>query len=346
MKTKVIKVDAAKPDRRKIEIAAKVIKSGGVVVFPTETVYGIGADAYNANALRRVYRIKGRPLDNPSMIHVSSMRMASRLGFFPKRYRSVIGRIWPGPIAFVVNAKKGLNREEVSMRMPAHKVALALIEASGVPIAAPSANISKRPSSTTAKHALRYFDGKVDVILDAGSSNRGIESTILDLRTFRIQRPGSYPIEDITRAFGKRPIITRVARGLTEAKRAVAPGMKYKHYAPLTPLFLYTGKTGRLDRVARVRGNFAFIGSDESCRVFGNRKHIRLGKRNDLDSVAKNLFDALIRLDEIRVDYAIAESFPERGIGLGIMNRLRKAASHRYFSSAKGLEKLRKSINR
>ena len=347
MRTKLFRVDASNPDQRVIAKAASVIRKGGIVIFPTETVYGIGADAYNRKAVERIYKIKSRPPDNPAMIHVSDMKMAMQVGKFPRKYIKTVERLWPGPLAFVVNARKGLRRKEVSIRMPEHKVALALIKESGTPIAAPSANISKKPSSTTAGHALAYFDGKVDIVIDSGPSDKGIESTILDLRSFAIQRPGSFPVEKITKAFGRKPKITGIARGLTVARHAVAPGMKYKHYAPATPLFLYTGKA---DLLARILGNvsgFAFIGSKETCDVIKGRGRIMmtLGSREDIDGIARNLFDALIRLDLTKVRFAIAESFPESGIGLGLMNRLRKASSHKYFSSKAGFYRLYKSIN-
>lgn len=347
MRTKLLRVDASNPDRRVIAKAASVIRNGGIVVFPTETVYGIGADAYNRKAVERIYKIKSRPKDNPAMIHVSDMKMAMQIGNFPRKYVNTVEKLWPGPIAFVVNARKGLQRKEVSMRMPEHKVALALIKESGTPIAAPSANTSKRPSSTTASHALAYFDGKVDVVIDSGPSDKGIESTILDLRSFTIQRPGSFPVEEIAKAFGRKPRITSVARGLTVAKHAVAPGTKYKHYAPATPLFLYTGNADSLVRILGNVSDFAFIGSKETCNAIKGkgRTVMALGSRKDIDGIARNLFDALIRLDLTKARFAIAESFPESGMGLGLMNRLRKASSHRYFSSKAGFYRLYKSIN-
>ena len=340
--TRVLKISETRPQAAKIRVAARAIRSGGLVVFPTETVYGIGCDAYNKKATAEIYRVKGRPPDNPLMIHVSDMEMARRVGRFPRRYEDAIGKLWPGPVAFVVDAQKGLGRKEVSMRMPDHKVALALIRASNTPIAAPSANISKKPSSTNAGHALMYFDGKVDVIIDSGSSMKGIESTILDLRTFVLQRPGALPVNELERAFGRRIRIGRASRGLAESKRAIAPGMKYRHYAPATPLFLYTGKAEKLPRmVSGLKGIFAFIGSYESCRRM--RKDaivLGLGSRRDYDAIAHNLFDRLIELDRTGADFAIAESYGEEGLGLGIMNRLRKASNHRQFSGRRELDAL------
>ena len=346
MKTKVLKINPKRPDKKSIRIAADVIKRGGLVIFPTETVYGIGADAYNFRASKRIYKVKGRPYGNPLMIHVSSMKMARKIGIFPKKYDKIVCRLWPGPIAFVVDAKKGMRRKEVSIRMPSHKVALELIKQSNTPIAAPSANISRKPSSTNAKHALNYFDGKVDVIIDSGFSDKGLESTILDLRTFEIQRPGSFPVEQLTNAFGKMPLVTETSRGLKSAARAIAPGMKYKHYAPDLPLYLYTGKHDQLFKITKGIGKFAFIGSNETGNSI--RKNaatvIQLGSRTSPDRIARHLFDGLIQLNSTNVDFAITEAFPERGIGLAIMNRLRKASSHRYFSTRKELLKYIKAL--
>jgi L-threonylcarbamoyladenylate synthase len=339
VETKILVIDKQRPDARKIRIAAEAIKNGGLVIFPTETVYGIGADAFNFKASKRIYKVKGRPSDNPLMIHVSSIEMASRIGYFPEKYKKIVKKLWPGPISFVVKAMPGLRREEVSIRMPAHKVALALIKKSDTPIAAPSANISKKPSSTKAKHAIDYFNGKVDVIIDSGPSGKGIESTILNLRNFTLQRPGSYPIEKITEAFGRTPRITGITRGLRDASKATVPGVKYRHYSPDMALYLYTGNPEKLPKITRGLKRFAFVGSTETCnRLEKNAKTvIRLGSRTDIDRIARHLFDGLIQLDSLDVDFAITESFGEKGVGLGVMNRLRKASAHRYFSTRKEL---------
>lgn len=341
--TRILKISSDSPEPKKIRIAAKTINEGKLVIFPTETVYGIGADAYNREACAEIYRVKGRPSDNPLMIHVSDMDMAMRIGKFPKRYVAAVEKLWPGPIAFVVNARRGLERKEVSIRMPANKVALALIRASGTPIAAPSANISKKPSSTNARHAMMYFKGKVAIIIDSGSSAKGIESTILDLRSFTIQRPGAFPIERIERAFGRRPRVSAESRGLKEASKAIAPGMKYRHYSPETPVFLYTGRIADLPRISSAIGKrMAFIGSEEACLAMRRAGAVvlPLGKRSDYDRIAHNLFDRLIKLDSAKVDFAIVEQFSEKGIGLGIMNRLRKATNHKSFSNRKELTAL------
>ncbi len=343
--TLLLKVRESSIDRSKIKRAARIIRRGGLVVFPTETVYGIGADAYNSSACRRIYEVKGRPSDNPLMIHVCDMDMASRVGVFPRKYIKAVEKVWPGPIAFVVDARKGLGRKEVSVRMPSNKVALALIRESATPIAAPSANISKKPSSTSAAHALMYFNGKVDAIIDSGRSERGIESTILDLRAFVIQRPGAFPAEKIERIFGRKPRISLASRGIKESAVAIAPGMKYRHYSPDTPLFLYTGRIQKLPSVLHGGSGMAFVGSTEACMQLRKMRitAIDLGRRKRMEDIAHNLFDGLIRLDRAGARYAVVEQFSESGLGLGIMNRIRKASNHRSFSTRIQLESLVKS---
>lgn len=342
MKTKFLKVNPKRPEKGKIRIAARVIKRGGLVIFPTETVYGIGADALNQKASMKIFKVKGRPSDNPLMIHVSDMEMAERIGIFPKKYYGTIKRLWPGPIAFVVKARSLMKRKELAIRMPDNKIAIELIKESGTPIAAPSANISRRPSSTSASHAAKYFDGKVDVIIDGGPTEKGIESTILDLWTFRLLRPGAFTVERITKEFGRKPIVTEAARGTRETKVAISPGMKYRHYSPETLLFLYAGNSEDLPLLtAGIKKRFAFIGSHESCRIMHGRcRVIDLGSAKNPDLIARNLFDALIRLDEKPYDFAIVENFSEKGIGLGIMNRIRKASNHKTFKNRSELNRL------
>ncbi len=351
MKTRIIKINPRKPEKRRIEVAANEIRKGNLVIFPTETVYGIGADAFDSKAVKQIYVIKGRPAANPIMLHVSGLEMASRIGNIPTRYKEILQKVWPGPLAIVVNAKKTKGRQvamrlperTIAMRMPSNKVALELIKASKTPIAAPSANISKKPSATSAKHAIKYFYGKVPVIIDSGHSSKGIESTIIDLRTFKLLRPGAYPAERIEKEFGRKPIITDATRGLNDSQKAIAPGMKYRHYSPDTPLFLYTGKAEKLGSIVTgIRKRFCFIGSHESCMLVKKKASsvIDLGSRSSTDQIAKNLFDGLIRLDRLNVEFAIIEQVNEHGIGLGVMNRIRKASNRLKFSTRSGLESL------
>ncbi len=346
--TLILRMSEAKPDQKAIRKAAKIIRGGGIVIFPTETVYGIGANAFDEKACKKIYELKGRPSDNPMIVHVSNLTMAKDISDMPDQYAKPMGRVWPGPLTIVVPAKDSLSKvvtgglDTVAIRVPANNVALELIRESGVPIAAPSANISTKPSSTKAEHAIKYFDGKVDAIIASDPSRDGIESTILDLRTFRLLRPGAFPAERIAREFRRKPIVSDATRGFRYAKKATAPGMKYKHYSPSTPMFLYTGNPRHLPSILDgIDLNCVFMGFDQSCRaVKGKCPTVSLGPKGDLASVAHNLFDALIDIDALGADFGIIENFSEKGIGLGVMNRIRKASANRSFSDRKGLDEL------
>ena len=231
----------------------------------------------------------------------------------------------------------------VAVRFPSNRVALALIRAAGVPIAAPSANISKRPSATEASHAASYFRKGVAYIINAGISSFGIESTILDLSRFRILRPGAMTIEQISSAFMKRPTLSPAAMGKGVKGKPISPGMKYRHYSPEKPLILFTGNGTELAKIFRRHGSdAAFIGSKESCSALGSlaKNKLSLGRRNDQRSAARNLFRYLIKLDSLDVSFGIAEAVPEDGLGAAVMNRLRKASGNRECASAYEAERL------
>lgn len=334
---------------KKIRQAAQIIKSGGVVVFPTETVYGIGANALDAKACKKIYSIKGRAKDNPLIVHVSSLKMALRIGEIPEKYAKILSRIWPAPLTVIVRAKNQLPKvvtgglNTVAIRMPDSKIALELINQCGVPIAAPSANISKRPSSTSGSHAKKYFDGKVDAIIDSGSSRFGIESTVISLIDLSLLRPGAYTVKQVEKEFGKRVKITDEIRGTAKATgKPLSPGMKYRHYSPEKPLYLFTGDIAKLPSITTGADRFTFIGSNESCSMMHGHASdtISLGSRKRPSEIAHNLFGALISLDSKKSKFAIIENFSEVGIGLAIMNRIRKACSNKYFSCHKELHAL------
>jgi len=346
--TEIIEINAIKPEENKILAAAKHIKSGGVVVFPTETVYGIGANAFDGDAAGKIFKIKGRPADNPLIVHVSSFEMANEIGVIPKEYANAIKRIWPSPITFIVKTKKAFPKEvtagleTVAIRMPAHPVALEFVKKCGTPIAAPSANPSKKPTATNANQAIKYFDGKVDCIIDSGRAFFGVESTIIDLESFSILRPGPFTPEEIEKAFGKKIKIDKVSRGEASAEHLISPGTKYQHYAPETPFYLFDRSTDllikMLDNLEEVP-EFAFVGSSESCSQMSKSlgcSTIDLGSRSNMYEIAKNLYDGIILLDSMKVSFGIIEAFEEKGIGLAIMNRVRKATSHKSFKDEIG----------
>lgn len=348
MKTLILKLDPRKPDPEKIKLAAKAIRNGKLVIFPTETVYGLGANALNSRACRKIFNVKKRHPENPLIVHISDLKMAEEIGNIPDKYKGVIKSIWPGPITIVVKARKRLPQivtaklDTVALRMPSNRIALSLIKNSAVPIAAPSVNISSRPSATSAEHAIKCFNGKVDIIIDAGKTKSGIESTIIDLGNFELLRPGAFTLEDVKKAFGRKPSVSKSARGTTDSKVARSPGMKYMHYSPATPLFLYTGTHSKLNGMLEpYKRQAALIGSKEMCIEISNAKYkIILGAKANLKETAKNLFDSLIKLDSLEVRFAIVQSYKKRGLGLAIMNRLRKATQNRSFSNKLQLRRL------
>ena len=350
MKTVVLKVDLAKPDEDSLRYAADVLKRGGLVAFPTETVYGLGALISKREAVKRIFEVKGRPLDNPLIVHVSSVSMFLELVESPpEEIVKLVERFWPGPLT-VVWWKKPLVPDEVTaglskvaVRSPAHPVALKLIELSEEAIAAPSANKSGKPSPTRAEHVVSDLCGLIDVIVDAGETIHGLESTIVDLTASppRLLRPGALPIEEVERALGVRLEIPHYAKGHGEAEVALSPGMKYKHYAPEAELVVveaddYSAKLA--DVVAKVRvlasrakegrRRVAVLCSSETRDEYLDLgvEVLDLGSRQHLFTVAKRLFATLRELDAKGIDYAVAEGFEERGLGLAIMNRLRKAS--------------------
>ncbi|MGC8969228.1 MAG: L-threonylcarbamoyladenylate synthase [Conexivisphaera sp.] len=347
-RTRVLRVDPRNPDESKIARAAEVIRSGGLVAFPTETVYGLGADAFNPEALRRIFLAKGRPQDNPLIVHVPDREWLTRVASsVPELAGRLVERFWPGPLTLVVEASPSLPTEvtaglpTVAVRCPAHPVALRLIELSGTPIAAPSANLSGRPSPTSAEHVISDLWGLVDVIVDSGETLYGIESTIIDVTRDPpvLLRPGAVAVEDVEGVLGTRVEVPEESRGLAESKAALSPGMKYRHYAPRKPLVLvesddYSG-ADYPSKVASIAASLAsggrkvvVLSSDEDIDAYRSAglEAVALGPRSNPFEVARNVFRVLRALDDMDADIAVSEGFEERGLGLAIMNRLRKAS--------------------
>jgi L-threonylcarbamoyladenylate synthase len=345
--TLILKVNREKPENAKIRTAAEIIRRGGLVAFPTETVYGLGADAMNAEAVKRIYTAKKRPLDNPIIVHVASKRDIHRLGEeVPEKAEKLINIFWPGPLTLVLKASKKVPEattgglDTVAIRMPNHKVALALIRESGVPIAAPSANLSGRPSPTTADHVKQDLDGRIEVILDGGSTSIGVESTVLDLTVDppQILRPGGTPYEELLKVLGQVELHPAV---LAEKRVRIAgvpsPGMKHRHYAPKAELILVEGmleatvkKVQQItDSQIRANKKVGILATDET--KFDYRADVikSLGTRMDSASAARSLFRLLREFDGEKVDVIVAEGVPLEGLGLAVMNRLRKASGYR-----------------
>ncbi|OYT40740.1 MAG: threonylcarbamoyl-AMP synthase [Desulfurococcales archaeon ex4484_58] len=351
--TKIYRVDPDNIDLSVIEEAATILRKGGLVVFPTETVYGLGALITNRPAIKRIFEVKGRPMDNPLIVHVSDKeRFLELVRDPPPKILELIDRFWPGPLT-IVWWKKPIVPDEVTaglpkvaVRAPAHPVALKLIEVAGEAIAAPSANRSGKPSPTKPEHVIEDLYGLVDLIIDSGETLHGIESTIIDftVKPPKLLRPGALPIEVVEEILGEKIIVTDTARGIVESEKPEAPGMKYRHYAPETELLVvetddYIGKLNLL--VEKIRSivverksrglKIAILCSSETCNKYRDLDVIviELGSREKIYTVTRRLFETLRRLDHIGVDLAIAEGFEEKGLGLTIMNRLRKAASQK-----------------
>ncbi|MCG0239557.1 MAG: threonylcarbamoyl-AMP synthase [Firmicutes bacterium] len=342
MATRILKVDPRRPDPDALAEAGAVIRRGGLVAFPTETVYGLGASALDPEAVRRIFAAKGRPADNPLIVHVADAQDLDRVvREVPAVARELMARFWPGPLSLALPRRPEVpdavtaGLPTVGVRMPDHPVALGLIRAAGVPIAAPSANLSGRPSPTRAEHVLEDLDGRVDLILDGGETGVGLESTFVDLtaRPPVLCRPGGITLAQLAEVLGEVRVDPAVL-GKEPQGPPRSPGQKYAHYAPRAPVVLVEGPLSRVQERIRsliaeeaARGRrVGVLASAESRGLYPAPVVVEVGSRSDLARVAANLFAALRSLDAQGADIILAEGFPEEGIGLAIMNRLRKAA--------------------
>jgi len=339
----------AVPEAGRAEVlreAAEFLRSGGIVAFPTETVYGLGGDARSDEAVARIFRAKGRPSDNPLIVHIADRSQLDGLvEAVPEPARRLMDVFWPGPLTLVLPAVKGSVSERVTagldtvaVRMPAHPIALAFLREAGCPVAAPSANRSGRPSPTTARHVLDDLDGRIDGVIDGGPTGVGLESTVAEITeegAVRILRPGGVTRERI-RALG-----LKVERDETPAASEApprSPGLKYAHYAPQGRMEVYVGEPPdrvlahmqrRLDEAAsRGERTAALVFAEHAGRIRADAV-LNLGSRSDLGEAARRLYDRLRECDARGIRFIAAEGVPEEGIGEALMNRLRKAASGR-----------------
>ena len=345
MQTKLIKIDADNPNREDMQEAAEIIRSGGLVAFPTETVYGLGANALDPEASKRIYAAKGRPSDNPLIVHICRFEeLESIAKEVPTQAGKLADAFWPGPLTMIVWKNEKVPYETtggmdtVAIRMPNHPVALALIEESGCMIAAPSANTSGKPSPTEAGHVALDLDGKIPMILDGGSVGIGIESTIIDLteKIPMILRPGYITKEMLEEVLGEEVRIDPGIIAADSTKKPKAPGMKYKHYAPKADLVLVEGeqeavvaKINALVREKQAAGlKVGVVATDETESLYQADYVVTIGARSDEDAIARHLYKILREFDDWNVDAIYSESFSTPRIGQAIMNRLMKAAGH------------------
>ena len=344
MITKIVKVDKEHPDEAVIKEAGEILKNGGLVAFPTETVYGLGGDGLNARSSEKIYQAKGRPSDNPLIIHIAQLEDLDKIAEdVPDGAKKLAEKYWPGPLTMIFKKKDIVpiettgGLESVAVRMPSHKVARALICYGGKYVAAPSANTSGRPSPTLAEHVIEDLNGKVDMILDGGEVGIGLESTIVDFteKIPVILRPGYINQKMIAEVIGE----VRMDKGLliTDASvRPKAPGMKYRHYAPKADLTIIEGPlekvTAEINKRAKEKScagyKVGIIGTEETVAEYKAGDVKCIGTRADESTIAANLFGILREFDDDQVDYIYSESFDTAGIGSAIMNRLLKAAGH------------------
>ena len=336
MKTVIELYDAENRRSEVMEKAGEILKSGGLVAFPTETVYGLGGDALNPEASAKIYAAKGRPSDNPLIVHIADMEALKVLAS---------DRFWPGPLTMIMPKSDAVpyattgGLDTVAIRMPSHPTAYELIRSSGVYIAAPSANTSGRPSPTTVQHVYEDLNGRIDMIIDSGKVDIGLESTIVDLtgEIPTILRPGY-----ITRAMLEEVVgpVTIDKAILAEHEdpnlRPKAPGMKYKHYAPKGDLVIVEGKKQAVAEMINYLTKMdaesglktAVIASDENLSLYDADCRINIGSREHEESIAANLYEVLREMDELGVQKMYSESFAGGSLGAAIMNRLLKAAGH------------------
>ena len=343
-------VDPAAPCGESMACAAAIIRQGGLVAFPTETVYGLGANAVDAAAVARVYQAKGRPSDNPLIWHGLDTAAFAKVVDFPPLAQKLAAAFWPGALTLVLNRKPGFGETEaqtLAVRAPSHPVFRALLAQSGCFIAAPSANLSGRPSPTLAAHVAEDLNGRIDLLLDGGPAHNGVESTVVDVHTgvARLLRPGAISLEAL------REIIPVEWCGDTKDKETVkgpegllfggrpaaplSPGMKYRHYAPRAPLVLVPSPQEVVARAlaspVSTGGKIGVLATAVSQKMyetaFVGAPHIVVINAGEcLEDVARNLFAVLRRFDTLGVCAIYTETFPKTGVGLAIMNRLEKAA--------------------
>lgn len=343
METIIGKVNSDNLDLEVIEKAANIIRKGGIVAFPTETVYGLGASAFDLEAIDNIFVAKGRPQDNPLIIHVSSIEEVHPLvEQVDEKAKFLMERFWPGPLTLIfkkskkVSAKLTGGLDTVAIRMPKHNVALSLIKYSKVPIAAPSANTSGRPSPTEAAHVIEDMYGKIDMIIDGGSTGIGVESTVLDLSSDvpTILRPGGVSLEQLLKVFPKVNCDESILRD-DEKIVPKSPGQKYKHYAPKAKMMVYTGDLGNIISTITKHAHeltldgkvVGIMATEETKDYYKEGKILVVGNRAKKETIAHNLFKVLRKFDSLGVDVILGEGVDLEGIGTAIMNRLKKASS-------------------
>ena len=330
MKTKLL-------TEQDIETAAAILRDGGLLGIPTETVYGLGANGLNAAAVRHIFEAKGRPQDNPLILHIPEASWLERYCHdVPDAAYTLAEKFWPGPLTMILPRREIVpdavtcGLDTVGVRCPNHPITLEIIRTAGVPVAAPSGNLSGRPSPTCAAHILEDMDGRIDAIMDGGPCGVGIESTIIDLTVAppRLLRPGGLPVEALREVLGEISVDKAVLAPLAAGEKPRAPGMKYRHYAAKAPVTVVTGEGGRTARYIRERlgKHTGVICFDEYAGQFPGCTLRTIGSAGDTGEQARRVFDALRSFDGTDVETIYAQCPGDAGLGLAVANRLKKAA--------------------
>ncbi|MDE4542813.1 L-threonylcarbamoyladenylate synthase [Thermoanaerobacterium sp. R66] len=344
--TKVVKLDRDNPDMILIDEAATILLNGGLVAFPTETVYGIGANSLNPDAVAKIFIAKGRPQDNPLILHIAEFQDLFKYAKnVPNDALKLARQFWPGPLTMIFEKSDivppintaGMNT--VAIRMPSNKIAHALIKRAGVPVSAPSANLSGKPSPTDASHVISDLYGRVDMIIDGGSCDVGVESTVVDMtgEIPTILRPGGITKEMIMEVVGSVDVDPIVYKKPSLDVKPKSPGMKYKHYSPDAEVYIVKGNIGDVIKKIQELTEFqlnngkkvGIMATEQTCEKYRNGEVLVVGSREKPETIAKNLFRCLREFDKKGVDVVYAEGFDYDEIGLAIMNRLEKAAGYK-----------------
>ena len=319
-----------------IDIAADIIKNGGLVAIPTETVYGLAANALDGKAVSKIFKAKGRPMDNPLIVHVSCIEEIDKLvSEIPPQAKKLANTFWPGPLTIILKrsniipAEVSAGLDTVAIRLPNNDVTRKLIKIAGVPLAAPSANTSGSPSPTSANHVLHDLDGKIDAILDAGNCRVGLESTVITLTSPvpTLLRPGGITVEELRNVLGNVEIDKAVIDKVDSLETVSSPGMKYKHYSPKTKIVIVDGDNESFIKYVNSRSSdkvAALCYIDDQPKL--NVKTVTFGKMNDYNMQANELFSALRKIDDLNVNIVYARCPQKNGVGLAVYNRLIRAA--------------------
>jgi L-threonylcarbamoyladenylate synthase len=343
LETKVFYLNEKNIDQSIIEEAGAVIRGGGLVAFPTETVYGLGANALDSDAVKKIFEAKGRPQDNPLIVHISDFdELPALVTEIPEIARKLMAKFWPGPMtiifrkAGIIPYETSAGLESVGIRMPSNSIARALIKAAGVPIAAPSANISGRPSPTEVDSCIEDLYGKVDMIIGGEKCEVGVESSVIDVTAYPpcILRPGGITPEMFRTVDENIYIDPAILKKPDADFKPKAPGMKYRHYAPKAPVRIVKGEPEKvIALINEMVQNYidegkkvGIIATDETKDSYKNGIIVSLGSRKDMDKITQNLFETLRAFDDKDVSLIFSEAFEEKGKGIAVMNRLIKAA--------------------